>query len=191
MADAKVWDLTQYRIRRQVLRLFGAGFHVYDGDRVVAFCKQAAFRLKEDIRLYTDDSQREELLWIRARQIVDFAASYDVVDAATQQKVGALRRRGFRSMLRDSWELLDVEDRPIGKVEEDSMGMAMLRRFVANLVPQRFHLTGPGGRDAVLKQRWNPFVYSLEVTVPAEFGIDKRMVFATAVLIAAIEGRQD
>ena len=191
MAANAPWDLPHYRIRRKVLKIFGASFHVYDGDRVVAFCKQAAFRLKEDIRLYSDESARTELMWIRARQIVDFAASYDVVDAATQQKVGALRRRGFRSMLRDSWELLDVQDRPIGKVEEDGMGMALLRRVLTNLVPQRFHVTGPGGRDAVFKQRFNPFVYSLEVEVPPDFGIDKRLVFAAAVLIAAIEGRQE
>ncbi len=45
------WDLPTYRLRRKVLKLFGASFHVYDGERVVAFCSQKAFKLREDIRL--------------------------------------------------------------------------------------------------------------------------------------------
>jgi uncharacterized protein YxjI len=190
MTTTAPWDLPHYRIRRKLLKIFGASFHVYDGDRIVAFCKQKAFKLKEDIRLFADESLGTELLWIRARQVIDFAASYDVVDSASQQKVGALRRRGFKSMLRDSWEVLDVQDKVIGKVEEDSMAMAMLRRLLSNLIPQKFHLTGGGGRAAVLKQRFNPFIFSLEVDVPQDLDIDKRLVFGAAVLLSAIEGRQ-
>jgi hypothetical protein len=183
------WDLPRLRIRRKVLKIFGASFHVYDGDRVVAFCNQKAFKLREDIRLWADESQRTELLWIRARQVVDFAASYDVVDSTTQHKVGALRRRGFKSIVRDSWELLDEDDRVLAKVEEDSAALALVRRFVTELVPQTFRLHGKDG-DAVFKQRFNPFVYTLEVAMPPGDAIDRRLVFATAVLLAAIEGRQ-
>lgn len=184
------WELPVYRIRRKVLKLFGASFHVYDGDNIVAFCNQKAFKLREDIRLYADESQQRELLWIRARQIIDFAAAYDVVDATSGQKIGALRRKGMASILRDSWEVLDNDDRPLGQCTEDSAGMALLRRFIG-LIPQTFHLASPKGGRAVFKQRFNPFVYNLEVTVPREFDIDRRLVFATAVMLAAIEGRQE
>ena len=184
------WDLGTYRLRRKVLKVFGASFHVYDGDRIVAFCNQKAFKLREDIRLFADEAQTRELLWIRARQIVDFSACYDVVDSQTQQKVGALRRRGMKSIVRDSWEVLDADDKPIGKVEEDNMFLALVRRLLSNLVPQKFHLQAARGGAARLQQRWNPFVYSLEVTVPRDLAIDPRLVFAAAVLIAAIEGRQ-
>ena len=183
------WDLPSFRIRRKVLKLFGASFHVYDGERVVAFCDQKAFKLREDIRLYHDETKSKELMLIRARQVIDFAACYDIVDAASQQKVGALRRKGLASILRDSWEVLDNDDKPLGKCQEDSAAMAMLRRFI-NLIPQTFRLQAPQGGAVVFKQRFNPFVYSLEVTIPADVGIDRRLVFATAVLLAAIEGRQ-
>ena len=191
MATTLPWDLPLYRIRRKVLKIFGASFHVYDGDKVVAFCKQKAFKLREDIRLFTDESMATELLWIRARQIIDFAACYDIVDSASQKKVGSLRRRGFASLVRDSWEVMDLDDKVIGKVEEDGMGMALLRRFLSNLIPQTFHLSGGAGGKVTLKQRFNPFVYSLEVTVPVDCSFDKRLVFGAAVLIAAIEGRQE
>ncbi|MBL9077029.1 MAG: hypothetical protein JNL08_05975, partial [Planctomycetes bacterium] len=54
-----------------------------------------------------------------------------------------------------------------------------------------FHLRGPAGGTAVFRQRFNPLVYSLEVTVPPDVGVDRRLVFAAAILVAAIEGRQE
>jgi uncharacterized protein YxjI len=181
-----------YRVRRKVFKIFGGAFHVYDRDQhVIAYSKQAAFRLREDIRIFTDESMQTPLLTIQSRQIVDFSAAYDVVDAREGKKVGAARRKGWTSILRDSWELLDANDRPVGKVSEDSAGLALLRRFLTNLVPQRFDVVDPSGRkQADLDQRFNPFVYKLDVTVDSGSTIDRRLVLAAAVLIAAIEGRQ-
>jgi len=183
-------SLDSYLIRRQILKIFGASFHVYSGDELVGFCAQKAFKLKEDIRIFTDESRAEALLEIKARQIVDFAAAYDVVDPRQGVKVGAARRKGMRSMLRDSWELLDANDQPLAQLQEDSMGMATLRRFLSNLIPQHFHLSAGGKTVANLRQHFNPFVYRLEVSVSQDCPIDRRLLFASAVLIAAIEGRQ-
>jgi hypothetical protein len=189
--SVRPWDLASYRIRRTFLKLFGATFRVYDGDRVVAVCKQQAFKLREDIRLFADESASQELLVIKARSAIDFAAAYDVVDSQTRETVGALRRRGFASLVRDSWEVLDSHDQPLGTVTEDSTAMALLRRVLSNLIPQAFHLQGPRGGAVTLTQRFNPVIYTLEVQVPADVAIDRRLVFAAAVLIAAIEGRQE
>ena len=189
---SELFDLDKYLIRRKVIKIFGASFHVYDGSgRVVAFSSQKAFKLKEDIRVYRDESRQQELLSIRARQIVDFSAAYDVIDGASGSKVGAARRKGLRSIMRDAWEVMDDRDRVVGELQEDSAGMALLRRFLSNLIPQTFHLRASGGGDVVMRQHFNPFVYRLEVTVPRNCALDRRLVFAAAVLVAAIEGRQN
>jgi hypothetical protein len=182
----------RYRIRRKVFTIFGASFHVYGpADELLGFSRQKAFRLREDIRIYADESKAVEVLTIHARQIVDFSAAYDVLDAREGKKVGAARRKGFASILRDSWEILDAADRPVAKVVEDSRGMALLRRFLTNLVPQSFHVEGyDGKRIATLKQRFNPFVYTLQVQVLPGATIDRRLLLAGAVLLAAVEGRQ-
>lgn len=187
-----LFELDRYLIRRKILKIFGASFHTFDGDRVVGFTKQKAFKLKEDIRIYADESQSTEILSIQARQIIDFAAAYDIVDPQSGETVGVARRKGFSSLLRDSWEVLAPGDRPIGKLEEDSAGMALLRRFLSNWIPQEFHLTAAGDRSPIVfKQHFNPFVYRLEVSIPKDSNMDRRLVFGVAALIAAIEGRQD
>jgi hypothetical protein len=185
------FDLDRYTIRRKFLQVLGASFHVFDeAGAVVGFSHQKAFKLKEDIRVFADESRQEELLSIRARQVIDFSAAYDVVDSTEGRKVGAARRKGWSSIVRDSWELLDADDRTIARLQEDSMTMALLRRFLSNLIPQTFHLRGNDDAEiAELRVRFNPFVYRLDVTVRPG-ATDRRLVLCLAVLVAAIEGRQ-
>ncbi len=188
-----MFDLSSYTIRRKVFKFFGASFHVYDaGGKVVGFSDQKAFKLKEDIRVFSDESKSREVLAVRARQIIDWSAAYDIVDSEEGRKVGAARRKGWSSLVRDSWEILDENDQPVAKLEEDSTAMALVRRFLSNLVPQKYSLTGQGGKvEASLRVHFNPFIYRLSVERAPDATLDPRLVLATAVLLAAIEQRQE
>jgi hypothetical protein len=180
-----------YQVRRKVFKIFGGSFDVYgpEGD-LVLFASQRAFKLKEDIRLYADKQKSEELLLIKARNIIDFSAAYDVDDPTTGRKLGAFKRRGWSSLFRDSWILMDENDAEIGFIKEDSAAMAMLRRFIA-LIPQKYHCEINGVEVCTYKQNFNPFVYKLNIDfADAANAPDKRLVIAGAVLLAAIEGKQ-
>ncbi len=181
----------EYTIRRKILTLLGAKFHIYDpAGNVIGFSKQKAFKLREDIRVYRDESQSEELLVIKARSVVDFSAAYDVTDPAGR-RVGVLRRKGLASMLRDSWAVLDANEQPVGTIQEDSMALAMIRRFVANIIPQTFSLRDNAGTElAEFKQHFNPFVQKLTVTVSPNCPLDPIVPLAAGILLVAIEGRQ-
>ncbi len=184
----------QYLLARQFWKFLGANFRIYDSyGRLALFCNQKAFRLKQDIRVYSDESKSQEILHIQSRNIIDFSAAYDVIYTPTGQKVGALKRRGWRSLLRDSWILMDAHDREIGEIYEDTSAWALLRRFVSNLIPQHFHVDVAGLRVLDLDQRFNPFLYKLDIEFPAAGDglLDRRLGIAAAILIAAIEGRQD
>ena len=183
----------RYLIRRKVLTVLGQKFHIYDGQgKLLGFSKQKAFKLKEDIRFYSDETMTEEKLLIQARQVIDFAAAYDVVDSESGRKLGACRRKGWASMVRDSWEILDEDDRPIAKVQEDSMLMATLRRFLSNLIPQHYHIIdGAGGGQADLRVRFNPFIYKMEVEIAPDATVNRALILAVGILLAAIEGRQN
>jgi uncharacterized protein YxjI len=182
-----------YLLKRQVFALTGK-FRIYDpGNNLVLFSEQKMFRLREDIRVYSDEAKTQEVLMIKARQIVDFSAAYDVIDSATGTKAGALRRKGLRSILRDEWELLDTNDTVTGLLFEDSIGLALLRRFLlGSLLPQNYDLTLDGQRAGDLKQRFNLLGYQLDMdfTMDAARKLDRRLGIAAGVLLAAIEGKQ-
>lgn len=188
-----IFQHQRYLLKRQVFALAGT-FRFYDpaGNQVM-YSQQKMFKLKEDIRVFADEEKTQEVLQIKARQIVDFSAAYDVIDSAFNQKVGALRRKGMKSILRDEWEVLDANDQVIGKLFEDSMGLAMLRRLLlGSLLPQNYDITFGEQRVADLKQRFNLFRYELDIDFsfdPAKL-LDRRLGLAAGILLAAIEGRQ-
>jgi len=184
---------TRYLLKRQVFALTGR-FRVYAPDGSLAlFSEQKMFRLREDIRLYADEGKVQELLWIQARQIIDFSAAYDVVDSTTGVKIGGLRRRGVRSMFRDTWDFMDAADQPLGVLTEDSLALGLLRRFLlGSLLPQNYDVRIGETRVADLRQRFNLFRYELEVDFSFDPSnrLDRRLGLAAAILLAAIEGKQ-
>lgn len=182
----------EYTIRRKVLTLFGAKFHIYNNvGALVGFSAQKAFKLKEDIRIFTDESMQEERVAIHARQIIDFGAAYDVLDSRAQTKVGALKRKGWASMVRDSWVVMDEDDREIGNIQEDSLFMALLRRFLGAWIPQDFHLRDSSGTElARFQTHFNPFVHRMTVTLHENCHLNPLIVLAAGVLLVAVEGRQ-
>ncbi|MBM3859101.1 MAG: hypothetical protein FJ395_05560 [Verrucomicrobia bacterium] len=184
---------SHYVVRRKVFKLFGGAFHIFDPTgQVVLFADMKAFKLKEDIRLYTGEDKQTELLSIKARQVLDISATYDVFDSTTGQKVGALRRKGLKSVLRDEWLLLDTADNEVGLIQEDSWLLATLRRLLSNLIPQKYHGTIRGQTVCAFKQNFNPFVMKIALDFAPDTMnlLDRRLGLAAAILLCAIEGRQ-
>jgi len=187
------FQFDRYLLKRQVFALTGK-FRIYDpNENLLLFSEQKMFRLREDIRVYADEAKTQEVLMIRARQIIDFSAAYDVIESATGRKAGTLRRKGWRSMLRDEWEILDENDQPIGRLFEDSMGRALLRRFLlGTLLPQNYDVSIGMDRVADIRQRFNLFAYRLDLDFSMDAGrkLDRRLGIAAGILLAAIEGKE-
>ena len=137
---------------------------------------------------------RNEVLTIIARQIIDFSAAYEVFDPINNIKVGVLKRKGMKSIVRGEWIIMDAENREIGLIQEDSMLLSLLRRFLplANLIPQKYHGVVNGRQVCLFKQNFNPFVMkiNLDFSMDANGLLDRRLGIAGAILLCAIEGKQ-
>jgi len=188
-------DHAQYTIRRKVFKLFGASFHIYDETgNLVGYCKQKAFKLREDIRLFSDESMTTPLLTLSARSIIDFSVTFDIT-LPTGESLGSLRRKGLKSsFVRDEWLLFDEHGADAATIREKNATMAILRRMnelIAALSPQTYEVLSNDNRNiATFKQRFNPFVYRLVVTIHEQDDqLDDLVILGAGCLIAAIEGR--
>jgi hypothetical protein len=150
------------------------------------------FKLREDMRLYTGEAMQDEVLLIRARTIFDFSTAYDVIDSKTDERVGALKRRGFKSAIRDEWILMDTEGREIGSIREDSMCFALLRRFLTSLIPQEYRGFVGSTEVCNFRQNFNPFVLKIRADFSRDNNgmLDRRLGLAAALLLCGVEGRQ-
>jgi uncharacterized protein YxjI len=120
-------------IKRPFWSFLGRKFHVYAPDgSLVAFVKHPLLKLKQEFTIYTDESERVPLMMIKARQMIGLNINFDVFDAANGQMVGSIRRRALKSILRDTFELMDPYEQVVGMCEET--GNSLLRRFIPLLL---------------------------------------------------------
>lgn len=188
-----------YVARRNFFNFLGIACRITDEqDALLAYVKLRAFKLREQIGVFADEAQTIPLLQIQARSIIDFSATYDVTDARTGEGVGALRRKGWKSIVKDEWELLSPSGEVLARLKEDSLLLALLRRFLSNLIPQNYHLylgaadQGPGVVAGSFNGTWNPFIVRFWVDLRAdpEARVDRRLTLAAAVLLMTVEGKE-
>lgn len=188
----------QYTIRRKVFKIFGAAFHVYDEQgSVIGYCKQKAFKLREDIKLYTGEDMNDMLLSLNTQSIIDFGATY-AVTLPDGTSLGTMRRKGLKSsFVRDEWLVFDQSNNQIATVRETGSFAPFARRYIdfaAVLFPQRYEVTRArdGKNIAQLRQHFNPLIFRLGVSILDEDDeIDDLLILGASCLIAAIEGRQE
>ncbi|MCH2619334.1 MAG: hypothetical protein MKZ83_03125 [Candidatus Poseidoniia archaeon] len=186
-----VLDLNQYMIREKFWKIFGNKFWFEDvNEKRYGFCEQKRFKLKEDIRIYVDETKSHEWLKIKQKQIVDAWGGYDIMDSVSGEHIGTVRRKFWASVLRTRWHLLDAAGNEIGMLIEDSMGYALARRIFLGILPKKFHIEiGGGGEFVTMRQMFNPFIKKLVVNIPPSHPLDRRFIAGLAIVIAAIDGR--
>ena len=173
-----------YFLKRQALT-FTTKIRLFDPTgRIALYVEQKPLRLKDDIRVYDDETASREILIIKARTIVDFSPVYDVIDPVDNTRVGGLRREGFKSIARDRWDVLDQNEQPVGRFFEEGFGLALLRRDFGMVIGDI--------RVADYRRRFNPFSYQMDIdfTMDQEKRLDRRLGTAAAMVLSVIEERQ-
>lgn len=208
-------DFTNYQqieFRRKFWKLFGAAIDMTDptSGTTLGFIKMKAFKLKEDISVYTDRTETQEYMRIKARQVIDFGATYDIYDSLSGLPIMSLQRKGLKStFVRDYWNMFDANGQKAGYIQETSSTLAIMRRwlgilpYVGDFVdlvfafwPETYSIYHgfPGGEVLVgnIVHRKNPFVVKMGLTfTPGESPMDKRIGVAATSLLAIVDANKN
>ncbi len=132
--------------------VLGRKYYVYAPDgSPVAFLKHPFLKLEGEFTMYADETETTPLLVVRVRQFVALNTAHDVMDPNTGEKIGSIRSRGLKSIVQDTWDILDVNDQPIGLIEET--GLAILRRLF-KFLPGSHKIELHGQLVATLKEKF-------------------------------------
>jgi hypothetical protein len=85
--------------------------------QTIAYVKQKMFKLKEAITVYNDENKTQVLFTISANQWLDFSAAYSMFDA-NNKEVGKIARKGWRSIWKAEYNIVDQNNQPQYKVQE-------------------------------------------------------------------------
>jgi uncharacterized protein YxjI len=180
----------------QLIRPMVNLYRISAGPTPVAFVRQKRMAIKEDIRFYADEDERDELFRIKARSLMEFGGRYDVTTAAGE-KIGILEKVFGKSLLRSTWRILDPAEQELAIAKERSVPIAILRRVIdavpyGDFVPIPFHFTIDAGERHVgdLNRRFGVRdTYDLDVSGDVERRIDRRLAIALGIALDALQSR--
>lgn len=137
------------------------------GDQLLWYVRQKAFKLKEAITVYADEEQTRPLFTMQADRVLDFSARYTLTDAATQQVIGVVQRRGMRSFWRAKYEVERdgqvvfelTEENPMVKLIDGLLFEIPLVGLLSGYIfHPRYLATRPGGAEVLRLQKEPAFL---------------------------------
>ena len=100
--------------------------------QTVLYVRQKALALREDVRIFADEHQQQQLYQLNADRIIDWSANYRV-RTADGADLGNLRRKGMRSIWKASYEVTDVNGQLAAVIHEENPWMKVLDGLVGQL----------------------------------------------------------
>jgi hypothetical protein len=168
---------------RRIYRVFAP-----DGS-LSAFVEQPWFRLRTELTLYADESQTQPILIIKNRRFAAVNMEHDLFDAQTGARLGVVRTRGLRSLFRDTWDILDGDERPAGMMIEDG---AYFWRRILKFIPGRHRIELGGRTVADIRQVFHFFRREFDLDIiQQDDPIEPRFAIACALIAMMADLRRE
>lgn len=179
---------SHYLIRRKFWSVLERVFRVFTADgQLIMYIQHPLLKLREEFMVYADEARTRPLLRVKSRQVIAIDFSYEVWDAQSGELLGSVQKKGLRSIVRDTFILLDPSGVEIGYAQEQ--GAALLRRLFPILLSKHAIFIGDE-QVAVIRQRFRLFTKEFSVdTRPS--AVDPRFVLAVALLALIGEARRE
>ncbi|WP_210489521.1 hypothetical protein [Rufibacter aurantiacus] len=171
-------------------------FSVKDaGGLPVCYVRQKLFKLKEEVIVFNDESQSEQLYTIKANQWIDFSAAYVFRDR-TGQEVGRVARKGWASLWKAHYEVYDQNQQQDFTIREANAWVKVADGLLSELpivgiltgyfFNPSYTVTRPDGTlIATLKKQKSFFGRKFTVTQESAFepGEQERIVLSLMMMI--------
>ena len=165
-------------------------YRVYTLDGAMVACvDQPWFVLRTELVMYADEAQLQPILVLKNRRVAALNMEHDLFDAQTGQRLGVIRTHGWRSLWRNTWDILDADERPAGQMLED--GSWFLRR-VLRFLPGLHHIELGGREVARIAQRFHFFKREFLLDIlPVSDPIEPRFAIACALIAMMADLRRE
>jgi len=209
-------DYSQFRVlelRRKFFKMFGPEISITDPatNTLVGYIKMKAWKLRGDIRVFTDQTMQREIVRIGGRQVFGLNRAYDLFDSFTGNPLVVLRFRGLRTyFVRGHVDILDPQGNPYGYVQETSSELAIIRRWIGVVpligplielilafIPQTFDImyTPMGGMPQLagkIVHRKNPVIVKMLLdTTQAQVLLDPRITIGVGTLLSILDANKN
>lgn len=166
-------------LRFKVLALANQIYVSDSQDAEVCYVKQKAFKLKENVKVFTDSSMSGLLCEIQADSVIDYNVAYDLV-SPDGVNFGEVRRKGRKSIFKANYEILkngnlDMsvnEENPMAKVFDTLLGEIPILGFFTGYFFHPSYLVTTKEGNPVLRVKKQPSAIERRFTIDKVGEID-------------------
>lgn len=197
-------------IVEQKITAFVNKYAIYAADQngnkaqLIAFAQQKRLTFKEKVLFYSDIEKTQPAFTLRAEKVLDVHGKY-IVEDMQGNFIGNFKKEFKQSLLKSTWSILNDQGQPKLTVAENSLTLALFRRFagflpiIGDLVEiivlfLRYHfsfINSETGQEVGRYQKITLFRdhYKLLMTDEAYASEDWRVLAAMAVALDALQSR--
>jgi uncharacterized protein YxjI len=183
-----VANQSRFFVKRKFWSFLDRVFRVHTADgQMILYVKHPVFRLREEFTIWADEAQTQPVFKLKSKQIIAINFCFDITDAITGRHIATIQKRGLKSLVRDTFLILDPAGNQIGMMEEH--GHSFLRRIFP-ILTSKHELTMNGQMVAFVRQIFRFFIREFQVDLQPS-AIDPRFVLACALLAIIAEARRE
>jgi len=198
MAAGPTWSQQKFVgnhfVLKQKILSLGNQYYLYAADEktLVGFVHGKIFTIKDDIRIFTDETQSYEMMKIKQENIIDFSGTYQIMDSQSGELIGILQRKGLKSMIKDEWIIMNRNRQEIGLIKERGGFMWFMRRFIFKWLPYKYDLIIAGQPTGEVVQKFKIIgsTFILDVTKDPNLTMDRRLGMACCLMMSIEERRK-
>lgn len=102
------------------------------GGNLLLYVRQKLLALREDVKIFADEQQQNQLYQIKADRIIDFSAQYNIFINGGMP-VGAVKRQGMRSLWKATYDIKDAGGANVGLIREENPWLKVLDSILSEV----------------------------------------------------------
>jgi uncharacterized protein YxjI len=165
--------------------------------RLLCYVRQKMFRLREAVTVFADQTRRRPLYTIAADRVLDVNAQYRFTNVQGAL-LGAVRRRGMRSLWRAHYEIMRdgktvmtvQEENPWTKVLDGLLdSVPVLGMFTGYMLHPAYRVTRADGTEVLRLEKQPAFLegrYQMTALAPVD-SIDEELAMLGLLMLVLLE----
>lgn len=161
----------------------------------IFYIEQKALAIRESVKVFNNEKDKELLYTLQANQVIDFGATYSLLNAKNDKKLGTVRQEGVRSLFQASYQVTDASGKDAFTIVQSNPMIALLDSLIsiipfAELVSgyilnPTYSISTTSSKKPLLEMKKKPsfFESSFEISKKSEVSEEEELLLLLACMM--------
>jgi hypothetical protein len=161
----------------------------------IFYIEQKALAIRESVKVFNTEKDKELLYTMQANQVIDFGATYSLRNAKNEKELGTVQQEGVRSLFQASYHVADTSGKEAFTIVQSNPMIALLDSLIsiipfAELVSgyilnPTYSIATSSSKKPILEMKKKPsfFESSFEITKKDDIAEEQELLLLLACMM--------